>query len=126
MRSSYLLTPSNSLFLVVGIGMIDNVPVDLRIKVPSGEYPEITNAWAGLDFDQDTKNDFSPYIANAKISQEIARATAKKTTNLLESQIKLIWKSLPPCKATTKSEQPEPLCGSLSGSHKARARLAPL
>ena len=36
--------------------MIDNVPVDLRIKVPSGEYPEITNAWAGLDFDQDTKN----------------------------------------------------------------------
>ena len=76
--------------------------------------------------DQDTKNDFSPYIANAKISQEIARATAKKTTNLLESQIKLIWKSLPPCKATTKSEQPEPLCGSLSGSHKARARLAPL
>ena len=56
MRSSYLLTPSNSLFLVVGIGMIDNVPVDLRIKVPSGEYPEITNAWAGLDFDQDTKN----------------------------------------------------------------------
>ena len=34
--------------------------------------------------DQDTKNDFSPYIANAKISQEIARATAKKTTNLLE------------------------------------------